>query len=311
MHKRILVDSYSVVGNSLDVRGRYNSVSSTETDIERTLTMELEREEQKVAYEDEKVDGNQLASQPAYTIANRNFMNSVDPAQITFQHRTNAVNHSLKQMYYTPSGCQNAYKCFPKDMSTLYPYLTDHTVWDNLKYGNPDKTPLTLLPPRTFDPPKYHYRTLGGVIMGLYAGHATIAAPNNAISSVLNHGFNDSRYFVFQGQDEDGGIPCTLDGDQLVCHPAHVDIQREVFGLNAGIPTYRFVFAQPLFTLVFDEYGYANELNAAAYTYSAVLVNEYLQVPIRALCSTAPPQYTCRWWYGWTECANCVIFDTT
>ena len=60
-HSKVIVDTYSVPsGGVVEVRGRYNHVSSTEVDIERTINVTFQREDP----QDEKVaDGFHLVSE--------------------------------------------------------------------------------------------------------------------------------------------------------------------------------------------------------------------------------------------------------
>ncbi len=235
----MLLDSYNIASGNLQVLGRYNSVSSTETDIEREISFTIERTEEK---DDEKDDGYDLASEPEYRRVSRR---EEDMAAVAPQSevRFNAVNYSIDQLYYKPSGCQNSFETFPKDLRTLLPYLCDPSVIDNLQFTNPKSD---IISSRVIDnfQTRYNPRHLNNYVVGMYNG-ANIRL--NA-HSVLAEGLIPADQIQFAGEDSDGYLECTYGVANLSisCHPAYVRIKREVFGLNAGDEWRQFDFAAPL-----------------------------------------------------------------
>ena len=136
-HSRVIVDSYAVSsGQTLPVRGRYNSVSSTETDIERSFRVTLERTTALDVYR----DGFELASEPGYDHLEQRDINNVGPIKINT--RKNAINRTIQSLKYQPSGSNNSYECLPKEQSVVLPYLVGKVPWDNMNFTQPVETAL-------------------------------------------------------------------------------------------------------------------------------------------------------------------------
>ncbi len=270
----MLLDSYNIASGNLQVLGRYNSVSSTETDIERVISYTLERAEEK---DDEKLDGFGLVSQPEYR-RNIRRENNVTPAVI---NRNTPVNHSIDRLFYKPSGCQNAFECFPKDLCTLLPYLCDSRAIDNLKFTNP----ATIKPVHDAINVRYNPRHMNHYVLGLHANaHVKLVGGQPNAHCVTAEGLIRSDQIEFETQDDDGFLPCTYNSvnDTISCTPHRVRIRREVFGLNAGDAWRQFDLPNngTLFQLNFDTYGYAGLTGGDGYVYSAANVNEFLRVNI-------------------------------
>ena len=138
-HSRVIVDSYAVSnGQTLPVRGRYNSVSSTETDIERSFRVALERT---TAVDDDYKDGFELVSQPEYD--HREGIREINNVgAIEISTRKNAINRTIESLKYQPSGSNNSYECRPKEQSTILPYLVEKIAWDNMGFTQPVETVL-------------------------------------------------------------------------------------------------------------------------------------------------------------------------
>jgi hypothetical protein len=105
-HKKVIVDSYSVAsGGIVDVRGRYNHVSSTEVDVERKIEITFQRD----APEEEKyADGFELASESNYArfSTQRVHIPPGNTESLNVKTKKSALNRSTQRVHIPPGSTE-------------------------------------------------------------------------------------------------------------------------------------------------------------------------------------------------------------
>lgn len=253
-HTRVLVDTYSVEnGNSLRVEGRYDHVSSTEIDIERTIEFQAKRS---YVAADQFVTGFDLVSEEKYNPA-QNFENVHLFGQTpTIQTRKYALNRSITSLNYKPVGCQNEYECLPKEQAVILPYLCEQRVEKNVNFIHTRNHDTTIIDDTGIGgyAPRYDPRVLGGYVITTWTNSEVIA---NA-ESVVKTGFIPDDLVEFKQQDAEDLIPMGFDAvtDRLTLPLLNLEVDASVFGGQAGVNKFQFTIPEHQFgDVAFDQYG--------------------------------------------------------
>jgi len=276
-HKRVIVDTYAVQsGGVIDVRGRFNHVSSTEVDIERQINVTFERNDTV----DEKVsDGYHLVSEPAYNVLQNQRIVNISPANaVVIKTKTDALNRTISSLKFKPSGSNNEYECHPKEQAILLPYLCDRVARENLIFTQPSSKLEFVDDELTF---WYDPSAFGDIFISTVTNGSAVASAQR----YTQHGLTPRNLVVFEGE-VDGLIPCTYnaDLDRITCHPPSVSIHDSAFG-GMGNPVV-FTFVNPLFVVTFNGMGIAKP-DFGPYAVSNTLDNELFGTDITALANPA------------------------